>query len=262
MNTSDEWGAALVPIAQLAGENFLASPDSGAPLYFDGSDMTLRAAGESFPVEADNAILYPNRVREAWIGGRLAPEEFEDSLLQYCLLSQFKQVGETNAPAESPSVALHLERMSYVTAGLQGRLLDIGSGDPAVSAQFFPSSCEYVGLDPYGRHPNGITAMAELLPFSDGSFDVCVFNTSLDHILDYRTALAEARRVLRPGGVIVISTLIWSAEATLLTDTVHFHHFRESDLHAALGPTLTKLFRYPDPKGLPHRNGLYIVAEV
>lgn len=62
--------------------------------------------------------------------------------------------------------------------------------------------------------------------------------------------------------MIVISTLIWSAEATLLTDTVHFHHFRESDLHAALGPTLTKLFRYPDPKGLPHRNGLYIVAEV
>lgn len=56
------------------------------------------------------------------------------------------------------------------------------------------------------------TAAADMrrLPFRDGRFDtvVCADN-SLPHLLterDVRTALAETRRVLRPGGLLLVST--------------------------------------------------------
>lgn len=46
------------------------------------------------------------------------------------------------------------------------------------------------------------------LPHPDGSFDVVVSNSTLDHfatLADLRTALAELRRVLVPGGVLVVT---------------------------------------------------------
>ena len=44
------------------------------------------------------------------------------------------------------------------------------------------------------------------LPFGDGSFDTVVMFQTLEHIPEPARALSEAHRVLRPGGVIVITT--------------------------------------------------------
>ncbi len=55
------------------------------------------------------------------------------------------------------------------------------------------------------------------LPFVDASFDVLVSFLMLHHVLDWPRALAEARRVLRPGGVLVGYDL----EDTWLTRLVH-----------------------------------------
>jgi SAM-dependent methyltransferase len=52
--------------------------------------------------------------------------------------------------------------------------------------------------------------------------------------LDYRLALEEAARVLRPGGRLYLATLLWIERAQLYTDTVHFHHFRGPELEGAL----------------------------
>ncbi len=43
------------------------------------------------------------------------------------------------------------------------------------------------------------------LPFADGEFDVILSLEAISHYLDYRPFLAEAHRVLRPGGVLVVS---------------------------------------------------------
>eukprot|EP00929_Paragymnodinium_shiwhaense_P122843 TRINITY_DN9601_c0_g1_i3.p1 TRINITY_DN9601_c0_g1~~TRINITY_DN9601_c0_g1_i3.p1 ORF type:complete len:235 (-),score=20.06 TRINITY_DN9601_c0_g1_i3:151-855(-) len=45
------------------------------------------------------------------------------------------------------------------------------------------------------------------LPFEDGSFDSVVISDVLEHLSDLPTALSEARRVLRPGGVFLYDTL-------------------------------------------------------
>ncbi|MFW6201425.1 MAG: class I SAM-dependent methyltransferase, partial [Gemmatimonadota bacterium] len=49
-----------------------------------------------------------------------------------------------------------------------------------------------------------IAASFEALPLADDSFDVVVFNASLHYALDLRTALAEAARVVAPGGRVAI----------------------------------------------------------
>jgi ubiquinone/menaquinone biosynthesis C-methylase UbiE len=47
-------------------------------------------------------------------------------------------------------------------------------------------------------------ADAQALPFPDASFDTVVFTLSLCTIPDDRAAIAEARRVLRPGGLLLL----------------------------------------------------------
>jgi ubiquinone/menaquinone biosynthesis C-methylase UbiE len=45
-------------------------------------------------------------------------------------------------------------------------------------------------------------ADAQALPFADASFDVAVFDSTLSHLPEPQRALAEACRVLRPGGIL------------------------------------------------------------
>ena len=61
-----------------------------------------------------------------------------------------------------------------------------------------------VGLDP--QPGAGVqTGSAEDLPFPTASFDVVLMVRMLSHCADPLQALTEARRVLRPGGTIVIA---------------------------------------------------------
>lgn len=99
------------------------------------------------------------------------------------------------------------------------RCLDVGSGTGHL-ADLLPAECHYIGIDPlaggsapgldappeYMPRPERpvalVQAVAEDLPFLDESFDVALIVGSLDHCNDPRVALAETRRVLRPGGVL------------------------------------------------------------
>lgn len=47
---------------------------------------------------------------------------------------------------------------------------------------------------------------ATSLPFGDAAFDVVLIPELLEHIQDWQSALAESLRVLRPGGVLYLST--------------------------------------------------------
>ncbi|MBI5289373.1 MAG: methyltransferase domain-containing protein [Chloroflexi bacterium] len=47
---------------------------------------------------------------------------------------------------------------------------------------------------------------AAAMPFAAGSFDLAVSNLGLNNFADARTAVSECARVLRPGGVIALTT--------------------------------------------------------
>ena len=51
-----------------------------------------------------------------------------------------------------------------------------------------------------------VRANLEALPFPDGHFDVVLCTQAIEHVLDVPRALGELRRVLQPGGTLVIST--------------------------------------------------------
>jgi SAM-dependent methyltransferase len=93
------------------------------------------------------------------------------------------------------------------------RVLDLGCRDGALTNAYAAGN-EIVGVDADREalaeaEKLGIeTHWADLdepLPFCDASFDVVVAGELLEHLRDPRRLVAEARRVLRPGGTFVAS---------------------------------------------------------
>ena len=51
-----------------------------------------------------------------------------------------------------------------------------------------------------------LAAPIERLPFASDSFDVVIAGEILEHVLDISTAIAQAKRVLKPGGMMITTT--------------------------------------------------------
>ncbi len=80
-------------------------------------------------------------------------------------------------------------------------VLDVGAGDGRLVRELSRRghAGRVAGVDPTPG-PGVLAASAEALPFPDASFNVVLFMRVLAHLPDQARALAEARRVLRPGG--------------------------------------------------------------
>jgi SAM-dependent methyltransferase len=90
-------------------------------------------------------------------------------------------------------------------AVVSGRLLDVGCGlRPFAGA--FPRVRRYVACDRdvIGSEPD-VCGLAGSLPFRDAVFDVVLATQVLEHVPAPAAMLREARRVLAPGGVLLLS---------------------------------------------------------
>ena len=241
-----------------------ASPDDRSRLTWSNGSF-LSANGFSFPAFSGRPALLPNRALQFCTseGLKIPPERWSDGLLQYLYLGIVKgTAGEANSPLSDIWYRRHLKRSSLLVRDAYGVVCDVGCDDPRLSRSLFPSTASYVGLDPsFGeRSDASLIAMAEFMPFSNESVDAVSFLTSLDHILDYKTAINEAHRILKPGGALYIATLIWTADAELVKDNIHFHHFRAFEIEGALnGFKIESVQRY-NWKNDTHRSGAYIKA--
>jgi ubiquinone/menaquinone biosynthesis C-methylase UbiE len=101
---------------------------------------------------------------------------------------------------------------------LQGDVLEIGGGGGAMAAatarRFADARVTVTDVDPdmvfaaqrrLDGTPNAGAALADVtrLPYADASFDAVTSYLMLHHVLRWEQAVAEAYRVLRPGGVFV-----------------------------------------------------------
>jgi SAM-dependent methyltransferase/UDP-N-acetylglucosamine transferase subunit ALG13 len=100
-------------------------------------------------------------------------------------------------------------------AGRTGRHLDLGIGDATfLRAIHERTALDVVGADPHGGYlhqarrghpPLPVVQFAGQLPFSDAVFDSVSMLDVLEHTPDDAQALADVHRVLRPGGLLVMS---------------------------------------------------------
>jgi SAM-dependent methyltransferase len=96
-----------------------------------------------------------------------------------------------------------------------GRLLDVGCATGTFLAEMqHQRGWSVMGLEParhaarYAHDEEGLSVLAGVLnqaPLADQSFDAITFWDVLEHVYHPRAVIAEAARLLRPGGVLVIN---------------------------------------------------------
>ncbi len=138
----------------------------------------------------------------------------------------------------SPSIAApdywwYVARADLLEAALRPHVegvelaLDLGSADGPSAAWLRDAAQRTVALDidPRGLTSGGVCGSALALPFADGAFDAVSAFDVIEHCEPEALALAEVRRVLRPGGRLVMSvpayTWAWSD-----FDVANGHHRR------------------------------------
>ncbi len=101
----------------------------------------------------------------------------------------------------------------------EGPLADIGCKDGRL-AQHFPR-LSYYGIDPYVQLPAGegvAWGTAEFLPLADAAFAQACSLATLDYFLDPAAAMAEVKRILRPGGVFWGCVGLWPDDYAVMYD--------------------------------------------
>lgn len=91
------------------------------------------------------------------------------------------------------------------TPRMQGRLLDIGGG-PGPFRSLIPPGVRLVSLEVSPAYRPDVVASAVRLPFAERSFDAILCTEVMEHIYETHAVLAEMFRVLRPGGVVILTT--------------------------------------------------------
>ena len=126
---------------------------------------------------------------------------------------------------------LWYRRKSLREAGLKPgmHVLDVACG-PALVAQctreIIGSSGSVIGLDPSigmlreaqkGPCRNLVRGVGERLPFPDESFDFLSMGYALRHVSDLTAAFLEYRRVLKPGGIVLLLDICRPRSALMLS---------------------------------------------
>ena len=116
-----------------------------------------------------------------------------------------------------PAMLARIDRGQFRNA------LDVGCGEGRFGRLLTARGIATVGIDPTTalletarrRDPAGDYRFgrAEQLDFDDASFDLVVSYVTLVDIVDFRTAIREMARVLRPGGTVLIANLTGFASA-------------------------------------------------
>ena len=165
----------------------------------------------------------------------------------------------------------------------EGRLLDFGCGSGSYLWRMHRQGWKVIGVDPsaaavdYVRHELGLPALVGSLPHEDlhdGYFDVITMWQSLEHVHWPMEVLRAARRLLAPGGKLIVAVpnidslpFRWFGQTWIGLDLPrHLSHFAPSTLtHMLESRRLSprpgahdspqRLAAFVGPSGLPASEG-------
>ncbi len=156
-----------------------------------------------------------------------------------------------NAHYDRPAVLAALGPVAGLT------VLDAACGPGLYAADLAAAGAEVAGFDAsremveLARARSGRPAayrqavLGEVLPYSDGQFDAAICALAIHYVADLRAAFAELHRVLRPGGVLVVSTqhptTDWLRKGGSYFETV----LESDDWGTPEGPTTMRFWRVP-----------------
>ncbi len=168
--------------------------------------------------------------------------------------------GERFVPGVEGDIQLeHLHRYLAVRRLVRGkRVLDIACGEGYGSDLLAATAASVVGVDidaasiahaqeTYARNASGgatvrfLCGDAAAIPLGDACVDVVVSFETIEHLVDHQRMLSEIRRVLAPGGVLVLSSPD-RREYTDIPRTRNPYHLREL-YQSELGALLAEHFR-------------------
>jgi SAM-dependent methyltransferase len=136
-----------------------------------------------------------------------------------------------------------------LTRHFQGHILDIGCGIGEF-LKLYPNSFG-VDINPFvvkhcqKQGDSCCISGAYPLPFAAHSFDGVLASNILEHLDSGETAVSEAARVLKPGGVLVVTVPL---EAGYRHDPTHIRFLATSDLRQLAqqaGLSTKTIYRYP-----------------
>lgn len=204
-----------------------------------------------------------------------------------------------SGPVPWSEVQYHLSRYQFAAGYAQGKnVLDVACGTGYGTCLLSQVSSHVIGADisleslssARRRYRNAnlhyVCLDAQAFPFKEGSFEAVISLETVEHLVEPRGFLEECVRVLRPGGVLVLSTPnrdshfwpLWIAQAnplikrvlgrikglnTLLANPFHYREFTFHELKILVGSCVDIIGVYGMSKSStswPYRRGIVTSA--
>ena len=114
----------------------------------------------------------------------------------------------------------------------EGKMVDLGCGDGS-----FYSYCQTRGLEAEGLDIlDGVNFETDVLPLTDNAFDIVLLQSVLEHLYNPSILIQQVKRVLKPGGVVVmVIPNIDQCGSSFYDDHTHVKPYNPAGLKRLMG---------------------------
>lgn len=190
----------------------LYNPYTGAKLREESDNLLLDTNNAAFPVQGDVPLFLDAQDE------KISEQDFH-YINHYTIDAEvFDYYRDRNDKLEQVSVSLLRRRIIRQIPRNTRFLLDVGCGCAYIAKHFINSGTRVVSLDvaqanvekalkkyPSDNHA-AVVADVFALPFKENTFDCIVASEIIEHTVDPHAFVEALKRVLKPGGTLIIST--------------------------------------------------------
>ena len=190
----------------------LCNPYTGAKVREESSNLLLDTDSVAFPVQGDVPLFLDAQDE------KISDQKFH-YINHYTIDAEvFDYYRERSDKLEQVSVSLLRRSIIKQIPSGSRFVLDVGCGCAYIAKHFVGSDVRVVSLDvaqanaekalrkyPSENHA-AVVADVFALPFKENTFDCIVASEIIEHTIDPRGFVEALKRVLKPGGTLIIST--------------------------------------------------------